>query len=79
MRRFLLFRHKDISGVSGTGIIACGVEYPDGAVAIRWQGKYPSTAAWPNIDGVLAVHGHGGATEVCWLDPADRLEQSIRS
>lgn len=67
-RRFLLVRHTDISGVSGTGVVAEGVQFSDSSVAVRWKGDYPSTAAWADLDGVVAVHGHGGATEVLWLD-----------
>lgn len=66
--RFELVRHRDVSGVSGTGIVAEGVQFSDGTVTLRWRGKHPSTAMWPSITEVLAVHGHGGATEVRWLD-----------
>lgn len=68
-RRFELIRHTDISGVSGTGAVAEGIQFTDGSVALRWKGANPSTAAWDSLDGVIAVHGHSGATEVCWLDP----------
>lgn len=67
-RAFELFRHVDISGVSGTGPVAWGVLFPDGSVAVRWQGAHPSTAAWPSLADIVAVHGHGGATEVRWFD-----------
>lgn len=35
MRTFLLVRTYDVSGVSGTGIAAEGIEFTDGAVALR--------------------------------------------
>ncbi|WP_328992676.1 hypothetical protein OG394_00400 [Kribbella sp. NBC_01245] len=70
-RRFRLLRHKDISGVSGTGPVAEGVEFTDGAVALRWYGDYPTTTVWDGIDSVIAIHGHSGATDVQWLDPDD--------
>jgi hypothetical protein len=35
MRLFLLIRNEDVSGVSGTGIVAEGVEFSDGTVAMR--------------------------------------------
>ena len=41
----------------------------DGSVAIRWSGAFPTTTVWDGIDSVIAVHGHGGSTEVQWLDP----------
>jgi hypothetical protein len=67
-RLFHLVRHADVSGVSGTGTVAEGVEWSDGAVALRWWGRWPATSAWEGgLDAVLAVHGHGGATVVRWL------------
>jgi hypothetical protein len=68
-RRFILDRRVDVSGVSGTGLVAEGTQFSDGAVALRWPGRTPCTAVWDSIDQVLAVHGHEGATVVRWLDP----------
>jgi hypothetical protein len=68
-RRFRLMRYEDVSGVSGTGPVAEGVQFTDGAVALRWYGDYPTTTVWDGIDSVIAIHGHSGATEVEWLDP----------
>jgi hypothetical protein len=67
-RTFELVRYRDPSGVSGTGVVAEGCEFSDGSVALRWRGDNPATAVWPNIESVLAVHGHQGATEVRWAD-----------
>lgn len=65
MRTFTLQRNIDISGVSGTGTVAEGVEFSDGTVALRWiVGEHRSTVVWPNIDAVIAVHGHGGSTKL---------------
>lgn len=49
-------------------MVAEGCEFSDGSVALRWRGDNPATAVWPNIESVLAVHGHQGATEVRWGD-----------
>lgn len=69
-RRFVLIRHRDPSGVSGTGQIAEGVVWSDGEIALRWRGPLFTTTIWPHsIDALLAVHGHGGATTIRWLDP----------
>jgi hypothetical protein len=67
-RTFELVRYRDLSGVSGTGVVAEGCLFTDGSVALRWRGTNPATAVWPDIESVLAVHGHQGATEVQWLD-----------
>jgi hypothetical protein len=69
-RRFHLVRHVDVSGISGTGVVAEGVEWSDGTVALRWAGRYPTTTVWQDgINALLTIHGHHGATTVHWLDP----------
>lgn len=74
MRRFLLVRHFDPSGVSGTGIVAQGVEFADGAAALRWTGTHPSTATWSSVEHIRVIHGHSGRTVVRWIDPFDRFD-----
>lgn len=68
-RRFLLYRRRDVTGISGTGVVAEGTQFSDGSIALRWLGDWPATAVWPSLDGVIAVHGHVSASEVQWLDP----------
>lgn len=65
-RRFVLQRHTDVTGVSGTGRVAEGVQFTDGTVVIRWAGTRASTVVWASLDDALAVHGHDGATIVEW-------------
>ena len=68
-RRFELVRYRDVSGVSGTGVVAEGVEWSDGTVALRWGGQFPTTTVWQDgIDALRRIHGHNGATTVRWLD-----------
>lgn len=64
---FALRRYEDESGVSGTGIVAQGVQFSDGTVALRWMVDLRSTALYDSIDDVVAIHGHGGRTRVVWL------------
>jgi hypothetical protein len=67
-RLFELHRFVDVSGgISGTGVVAEGVEFSDGKVAVRWLGETPSTVVWDSIAHARAVHGHGGATRIVWL------------
>lgn len=73
-RRFLLIRASDVSGVSGIGCVAEGMEFTDGPVSLRWRGQHPSTATWDGISGVVAVHGHSGLTTVEWIDPPSLTE-----
>lgn len=67
-RRFFLERVVDHGGVSGTGLVAAGVEFDDGSVALRWLTNTPATTVFSNIDDVRTVHGHGGDTQVVYLD-----------
>lgn len=67
-RVFQLHRDTDVSGVSGTGIVADGVEFADGVTVIRWRGEHRSTVVWTSIDDVSVIHGHDGATRVVWMD-----------
>lgn len=68
MRRFVLQREEDASGVSGTGIVAEGVEFTDGTATIRWLTHYSSTGIYDSIKPLDAIHGHEGKTRVVWLD-----------
>ncbi len=68
---FELVRYHDVSGISGTGVVAEGCVFTDGSVALRWRGPNSSTAVWPDLDAILAVHGHCGATVVRWLDVSE--------
>jgi len=69
MRTFELVRGVDVSGVSGTGAVAEGVEFSDGVVVLRWRGDNPSTVVWANLSAALKVHGHDGSTRVQWAGP----------
>jgi len=69
-RSFVLRRHTDVTGVSGTGVVAWGCLFPDGVVALRWTGGFPTSVVFHDrgIDAVKAVHGHDGMTEIVWAD-----------
>ena len=69
LRRFALVRRSDPTGVSGIGRVAEGVRFSDGTCVLRWLTSATSTAVYGNIDDVVAIHGHEGATTVEWLDP----------
>jgi len=66
VKTFTLQRDTDVSGVSGTGQVAEGVQFSDGICVIRWYGVHQSTVVWPSIESVEAIHGHGGATRIVW-------------
>lgn len=68
MRRFKVKREEDESGVSGTGVVAEGVEFENGKVVIQWLSHKPSIAIYDNIKVFADIHGHGGKTFVLWVD-----------
>lgn len=67
-RAFRLERDEDATGVSGTGVVAEGVEFSDGVVALRWTSAWPTSVVFHErgMASVAAVHGHGGTTRVVW-------------
>lgn len=79
MRTFTLHRQDDATGVSGTGVVAWGVLWPDGSVSIRWNSPTPSFISFEGVPSdtqlqrvgdqhVRSVHGHNGKTIVIWSD-----------
>ena len=72
MQVFQLHRDEDVSGVSGVGVVAEGVQFHDGTVVIRWFGKDASTVVWPDIASAEKVHGHNGRTRIVWVLPPAR-------
>ena len=69
-RRFELHRTEDVTGVSGTGMVAEGIEFTDGVVALRWRSAWPTSVVFHDkgMAAVEAVHGHSGSTQIVWLD-----------
>lgn len=77
MRRFQLHRNEDASGISGTGIVAQGIQFDDGSCAMRWLTETASTAIYTSVADLVAIHGHEGRTWLVWLDLVEepRAEQ----
>lgn len=69
-RAFVLERDTDVTGVSGVGVVAGGVEFPDGTVALRWYSEWPTSVVFHDrgIEAVQAVHGHDGKTRIVFVD-----------
>lgn len=68
MRRFVLVRDVDLSGISGTGQVAEGVVFTDGTCAMRWTTHTCSTCLYAACDDLLTIHGHQGRTRIEWID-----------
>ena len=67
MTPFRLLRKTDPTGVSGTGHVADGVRFDDGATVIRWRTPHATTTVYATIEDVIHVHLHGGHTAVDFL------------
>ena len=69
MRRFRLVRHEDVTGVSGTGHVADGLENDDGTAVVFWRGEWPTLAVHTRgMASVEHIHCHGGLTSIEWVD-----------
>lgn len=62
MRIFHLIRKEDVSGVSGTGIVAEGVIFQNGKCVLSWKGDKSSVNIYESLDEMMKVHGHEGKT-----------------
>lgn len=78
MRRFQLYRIKDITGISGTGVIAEGCEvFTDGPAFLYWiktgtSGNYPCVLDQGEGNSIEEIHcysvrGEPNA-EIRWID-----------
>jgi hypothetical protein len=67
-RRFVVVREEDVSGISGTGTIAEGIEFADGTCAMRWLTKHRCTGFYDSILVLEHIHGHEGRTKIVFVD-----------
>lgn len=67
-RRFNFFRENDVSGVSGTGIVAEGILFSNNKVVVTWTGHHTSVNIFDSLAEFEAVHGHEGSSIVDWID-----------
>lgn len=72
MRRFHFERLEDASGVSGCGVVAEGIVFSDGKVALEWFGEHSSTNLYSSLEDVQFIHGHQGRTKIVFDDPEDK-------
>ena len=55
MMTFRLIRSQDVTGISGTGEIALGVEWPDGTCTLYWI-AHGTTGNYKSIDQLRDIH-----------------------
>lgn len=72
MKLFELVRLEDATGISGTGVVAQGVQFDSGKCVMQWLTKINSTAVYDSIQDLEAIHGHGGKTVIQWK--LDKIE-----
>lgn len=63
-RTFKLVRVQDETGISGTGVVAEGIEFTNGWCSLSWLTAMHSVAVYPNARAVEAIHGHNGRTKL---------------
>lgn len=68
MRRFLLRRERDVSGVSGLGYVAEGIVFSDGKAVLHWRQTDGAVGVYGSIEDVERIHGHEGATVIEFVD-----------
>jgi hypothetical protein len=74
LRRFALVRSEDVSGTSGTGVVAEGVEFSNGQIVIHWISQLDSVNVYANAKVLEQLHGHDGRTIVRWIDATGAVE-----
>lgn len=67
-RPFVLVRDEDVSGVSGTGVVAGGCVFDDGTAVLRWYTEAPTSVVFHDngIESIKKVHGHDGRTRIVY-------------
>ena len=71
MRRFLLKRTKDETGVSGAGYVLTGAVLPSGRVVVEWFGQWASVTIHESMESFRAIHmspHHPTSNELIWID-----------
>ena len=71
MRRFLLVRTEDISGVSGTGEVAEGTVFTNGLAVVHWLRDPFAMGVYQNLEDVILIHGHEGRTQLQFIDQGE--------
>lgn len=68
MRRFVLIRVEDLTGVSGTGEVAEGTVFSSGLTVIHWLREPYAMGVYQTLEDVMTVHGHEDRTQLQFID-----------
>lgn len=66
MKKFILDRIEDETGISGTGYVAEGVQFSNGKCVLCWLTDNSSIGVYDNMEVLKKIHGHDGKTVVKW-------------
>jgi hypothetical protein len=66
VKPFELIRKTDVTGVSGTGIVAEGVVFENGRVVMQWRAPFQTLGIYDSIEEVEAIHCHGGLSQISY-------------
>jgi hypothetical protein len=78
IQTFFLYRWEDVSGVSGTGVVAEGVRFGNGKCAVTWRGAVKSVTVYDSVEELVRIHLHGGKTGLFWLGSQLDPDQVVR-
>jgi hypothetical protein len=72
LKVFEMYRPKDKTGISGTGLVLVGVIYPNGKVIVNWgdNGIGSSMGIYESYDDFLNIHVRShptNRTQIKWL------------
>lgn len=56
LKVFDMERQNDESGISGTGLVASGIVFPDGKVVLRWNSEMASTTEFDSYEDFKNIH-----------------------
>lgn len=79
MKTFHLLRTDDVSGVSGTGIIAEGFVDHNGTCFLSWLTKYQSWGIYPSMETLENIHSHDGKTQVIFDEPVAKPKPKAKN
>lgn len=71
LRWYALDRQQDVTGISGTGIIAFVLVLEHGVLTF-WDTGWQTVSWYPDMETVLEVHGHDGSTVPVRIVAIDR-------
>jgi len=74
LQEFYLLRKKDLSGVSGTGVVARGIILESHRAILEWRSiGFETMSIFDNLEQIRTIHGHDGNTEIILGSPPKKL------